>query len=56
MEAAFSVVTLKQPFNPMATALAQYFFTNSVDLGFIRALASATSWLLISDDSGYEKK
>lgn len=56
MEAAFSVATLKQPFSPMATALAQYFFANCAALGFIMGLASATYWLLISEDSDYEKK
>lgn len=56
MLAAFSVETLRQPLNPMATALAQYFFTNSFEMGFTMGLASAASWLEISDDFDYEKK
>lgn len=53
-DAMLFVATFKQPFSPMATALAQYFFSNLSALGFLIGSASAT--ILISEDWDYEKK
>lgn len=53
-EAMLFVATFKQPFSPMATALAQYFFSNLSPLGFLIGSASAT--ILSSEDWDCEKK